>query len=120
MVATLVMGGLAGSAGVNVWIEPPDTLPGVALGSHALLAAERSVAFFSIWLLGLVVVAQAIKGRLPIEVSGRGIRYADGPATLTLADRADSGIDDLLVEVGKQRDELNELQLLVATDANER
>lgn len=113
------MGGMAGSAGVNLWIEPQDTLPGVALGSHALLIAERSVAFFSIWLLGLVVIAQAIRGRLPIEISGRGIRYADGPATLTLADRADAGIEELLLEVGKQRDELTALQLRVA-DADER
>jgi hypothetical protein len=59
----MVVVGLAGSGLVNVWIEapPPDALPGVALGSQTLLVAERGVAFFAIWLLVLVVVAQALK-----------------------------------------------------------
>jgi hypothetical protein len=82
-IAVMVLVGLAGSAVVNVWIEAPapDALPGVALGSQTLLVAERGVAFFAIWLLVLVVVAQAFKGRLPIEISGRGVRYADADQT---------------------------------------
>ncbi len=83
MVAFLVFAGLAASGLVNVWIEAPreGALPGVALGSQALLVAERGVAFFAIWLLVLVVSAQALQGRLPLEISGRGLRYADGSET---------------------------------------
>lgn len=68
---------------MSVWIEGPydRALPAVALGSHALLIAERTIAFFAIWLLVLVVAAQALKGRLPIEISGRGVRYADAGET---------------------------------------
>ena len=64
-IAVLVLVGLVASALVNVWIEEPaaDALPGVALGSQTLLVAERGVAFFAIWLLVLVVMAQAFKGR---------------------------------------------------------
>lgn len=82
-ISVLVFTGLIVSGLVNVWIESPDSsaLPGVALGSQALLAAERSVAFFAIWMLVLVVSAQALRGRLPIEISGRGVRYADGDET---------------------------------------
>jgi hypothetical protein len=78
-----VLAGLLVSALVNVWIEAPpsDALPGVALGSQTLLVAERGLAFFTIWLLVLVVVAQALKGRLPIEISSRGVRYASGDET---------------------------------------
>jgi hypothetical protein len=82
-VALLVFAGLAGSGLVNIWIEAPreGALPGIALGSQTLLVAERGVAFFAIWLLVLVVSAQALRGRLPIEISGRGLRYADGSQT---------------------------------------
>ncbi len=119
MVATLVVGGLVVSAAVNLWIERPEVLPSIALGSHALLVAERAVAFFSIWLLGLVVVAQAIEGRLPTEISGRGIRYADGQATQARADQADVGLGDLRVEMAAVRQELAELQVLVLHRAKE-
>jgi hypothetical protein len=56
-------------------------LPGIALGSQALLVAERAIAFFAIWMLVLVVAVQALEGRLPIEISGRGVRYADSDET---------------------------------------
>ena len=55
----------------------PGPQPGVALGSEPLLLVERTVAFFAAWLAVVVVVAQALKGHLPIEVSGRGVRYVD-------------------------------------------
>ena len=82
-IAVLVFLGLGLSGLVNVWIDGPydRALPGVALGSPALLVAERTVAFFAIWLLVLVVGAQAFNGRLPVEISGRGVRYADGNET---------------------------------------
>lgn len=78
-VAILVFVGLAVSGLVNVWIEAPEegALPGVALGSQTLLVVERGAAFFAVWLAVLVISVQALKGRLPIEISGRGVRYAD-------------------------------------------
>jgi hypothetical protein len=82
-ITVLVFIGLAVSGLVNIWVESPPTatLPSIALGSKALLVAERSVAFFAIWMLVLVVSVQALEGRLPIEISGRGVRYADGEKT---------------------------------------
>jgi len=82
-ITALVFTGLAVSGLVNIWGESPATgpLPSIALGSQALLVAERSVAFFAIWMLVLVVSVQALEGRLPIEISGRGVRYAGGDET---------------------------------------
>lgn len=83
VVGMLVLAGLVVSGLANLWIEPSQdgALPGVALGSQTLLVVERAIAFFGAWLLVLVVLAQAFNGRLPIEVSGRGVRYADASQT---------------------------------------
>ena len=79
----LVLAGLVVSGLANLWIEPAQDgiLPGVALGSRTLLVVERAIAFFAAWLLVLVVLAEAFNGRLPTEVSGRGVRYADTSQT---------------------------------------
>ena len=107
-IAVLVLVGLVASALVNVWIEEPaaDALPGVALGSQTLLVAERGVAFFAIWLLVLVVMAQAFKGRLPIEVSGRGVRYAD-------AESAQGAVADTEAALSVLRDDVADLRKAV-------
>lgn len=47
----------------------------MALGSATILLVERFLAVFAAWLVVVTVVAQAIRGRLPAEVSGRGVRY---------------------------------------------
>lgn len=76
--AALVIAGLLVGALLSGLAGPPEgSLPGVALGSVALLLVERAVAFFAAWMIVLVVVAQAARGRLPIEISGRGVRYAE-------------------------------------------
>ena len=108
--AVLVLVGLVASALVNVWIEAPlpDALPGVALGSQTLLVAERGVAFFAIWLLALVVVAQAFNGRLPIEVSGRGVRYAE-------VERSQDSLVATRDAMHKLDDAVNQLRRRVAT-----
>src|SRR6476646_1522166 len=82
-ITVLVFTGLAVSGLVNVWGESTatGTLPSIALGSEALLVAQRSVAFFAIWMLVLVVSVQALEVRLAIEISGLGVRYADGYET---------------------------------------
>jgi hypothetical protein len=64
-------------AGVLLIGDPVGRLPGIALGSEAILVAERVAVLFAMWLVALVVVARALAGDLPIEVSGRGVRYAD-------------------------------------------
>jgi hypothetical protein len=47
----------------------PLALPGVALGSPVLLHAERALALVAIVIAALSVLAQAARGRLPIELS---------------------------------------------------
>lgn len=82
LTATAVVGGFIASLMANLWIEVPDaaSLPGIALGSQTILVVERAVVLFAAWLLWLVVLAQALRGRLPVEISGRGVRYADASA----------------------------------------
>jgi hypothetical protein len=77
MAAGIVILGLI-AAGLVSAIEgrPDGPLPGVALGSVMLLLVERAIGFFAAWMAVVVVVAQALKGHLPIEVSGQGVRYA--------------------------------------------
>lgn len=75
-------GGLALSALINLWIGAPHGgLPGVALGSEALLGVERTAAFFIAWMLALMILAESSRGWLPREISGRGVRYADVPTS---------------------------------------
>lgn len=84
----LVVAGLTGSiAAAATMGTPPGGPPGVALDSPMILAVERSALLFATWLATLVILAQAWQGRLPIEVSGRGVRYAD-PATLQVSTAA--------------------------------
>lgn len=77
--AACVVGGLVASIVAAVFLieHPGEDLPGIALGSEAILVIERIAMLFTVWLLGLVVIARALAGELPIEISGRGLRYAD-------------------------------------------
>ena len=78
MAAKIVLLGLLGAMVASTITGPPSgSLPGVALGSEPLLLVERTLAFFAAWLAIVVVVAQALKGHLPVEVSGRGVRYVE-------------------------------------------
>jgi hypothetical protein len=67
LAAALVVSGIEGA-------EHP--YPGVALGSAAVLVIERALAVWAVWLLILVVMEKAWAGRLPDEISGRGVKYA--------------------------------------------
>ncbi len=77
VVPVLVVGSLVISvvAGVAVGVERP--YPGVALDSGLLLVAQRAAGLWGAALLVLVIVDQALRGRLPVEVGGRGVRYAE-------------------------------------------
>ncbi len=67
-----------------------DPLPGVALGSEALLVAERTASFFAILFLGALVLVRALQGELPEELSGRGVKYARSDSVDELRDRVDA------------------------------
>lgn len=105
VIAVLVFGGLGVAVLVSVWIESPavGALPGVALGSQAVLVAERFVALFVVWLLVLVVSAQALRGRLPIEISGRGVRYAE-------AERSQDGLASTQEALSQMDEEMKALR----------
>lgn len=97
--AALVVGGLVVSivAGAFLIDAPKDGLPGVALGSQTILVVEQIAILFAAWLLAVVVVARALVGELPIEISGRGVRYADAAtaqAGLAGSERAFDRVDE--------------------------
>ena len=108
-VAVLVIGGLVviTIAGIFLIESPVGGLPGVALGSGAILVVERIATLFAAWLLVLVVVARALTGELPIEISGRGLRYAD-------AATAQAGLDDSERAFERVREEIAALQEVIA------
>jgi len=92
--------------GVFLIDAPTADPPGVALGSELLLAVERSAALFAAWLLALVVVDRALAGQLPSEVSGRGVKYADGMRTDEAVLEVRAGLSGLDNEVAGLRDDV--------------
>jgi hypothetical protein len=79
----------------------PRRLPGIALGSPVLLYAERALALVAVVVAALSVLAQAARGRLPIELSTSGLRY-DAEAA-----------DDTAAAVAQLQDQLDELVAIV-------
>jgi hypothetical protein len=113
VVAVLVLGGLIASVvvGISLMDHPTaDDLPGIALGSELVLAVERSAALFVAWLLALVVVDRALMGQLPSEMSGRGVKYADGARTDQAVLEVQAGIGKLDDEMAELRDEVLDLR----------
>jgi hypothetical protein len=107
MIARLVLLGLAAAAGASaVGGLPAGPLPGVALGSGPLLIVERAVAFFAAWMVCLVIVAQALRGRLPVEISGRGVRYAPASTVEATKDEAEDAVRHLTSAIDRLRFEL--------------
>jgi hypothetical protein len=76
VVSVLVIGSLLVAVVLSVVVGAERPYPGVALGSGLLLELERAVAVWAVVLLALVVGDQALRGRLPDEIGGRGVRYA--------------------------------------------
>lgn len=99
----LVIGTLLVAVIVSIAVGAERPYPGVALGSGLLLELERAVAIWAIVLLGLVVGDQALVGRLPDEISGRGVRYAP-----------QAGLDDASDAGGDAPDRLDQLEQVVA------
>jgi len=86
----LALGGVVGAVLLSLLSINPARLPGLALGSPALLYVEKAVACFTAYLLVLVVVVRAFDGDLPSEL--RGLKWAvhEGRA------QAAEGIDGLV------------------------
>lgn len=76
---------IAAAAVVSVADGTPRTLPGVALSSPVLLHAERVLALVGVVIAAVSVLAQAARGRLPIELSTTGLRYEAEAADDTAA-----------------------------------
>jgi hypothetical protein len=109
--AVVVIFGLGGAVILSVVAgSTAGPLPGVALGSGALLLAERAGALFAIWMLIAVVVIRALRNQIPVEISGRGVRYAEAEnvqATTASGERALRRIDG---EMSWLRDTVLELR----------
>lgn len=98
VVPVLVIGSLVVAVAVSVALGSDRPYPGVALGSGLLLELERAMAIWAIVLLVLVVSDQALVGRLPDEISGRGVRYTP-PGPLDEASDADGDVPERLDEL---------------------
>lgn len=100
VVPILVLGSLLGAVAVSVAIGADRPYPGVALGSGLLLELERAVAVWTIVLLVLVVGDQALRGGLPDEISGRGVRYAAQQQLDEAVERTTEAGNDLAHRIG--------------------
>jgi hypothetical protein len=113
VIAGVVILGVLGAVVANVTTGlPSGSLPGVALDSAALLILERAVAFFAAWMVFVVVVGRALRGHLPIEVSGRGLRYAEAEILEETRTGAEDAMRDVWLELGRLGREVAELQTL--------
>jgi hypothetical protein len=62
-----------------------------------LLFVERTVALFAGCLLLVVILVEAWRGNLPIEISGRGVKYE------RLRQETQQGLEGLLEAVAEER-----------------
>lgn len=98
-----VVGVLAvASIAVSLIEGTPDALPGAALGSAALLHAERALMLVVIAIALFSVLVRAARGRLPIELSSTGLRYESDTA------------EDIATAVTDQQEQLDDLSAAVA------
>ncbi|MCK9250789.1 MAG: hypothetical protein M0P31_17660 [Solirubrobacteraceae bacterium] len=103
----LVLGSLAATLIVSAAIGAQHPYPGVALGSGLLLVLERAIAIWALVLLTLVVGDQALRGRLPDEISGRGVRYATHEQLDQVAENVAGAGDDVA-------DRIDDLEIALA------
>ncbi len=100
---------LAASIVLSVAAGSPDPLPGAALGSTAMLFAERAVAIFVALFLGLLVIYRGFLGELPDERSGRGVKYAERDAVDQLRSELSDAIEQLRENQETLRDAVEEI-----------
>jgi len=91
IVAAAVVASLLGGA--------PKDLPGVALGSKALLFTLRALLFAAAGLLMLTVTWRAFERRLPDELTTTGIKYATVEKTRDLQTSLAEDIETLQAQL---------------------
>jgi hypothetical protein len=111
LLGLLVLVGVVGSLLVSLLGGRPATLPGVALGSTAVLYVEKATACFSSYLLVLVVVVRAFAGDLPSEL--RGVKYA----VESNEGDAGGGMERLSLAEAELRDRIANIERVVAKNA---
>lgn len=84
---------------ISILAGHPSQMPAVALGSSLLLYMERAIAFFAGGLLLMVILVEAWKGNLPIEISGRGLKYERFKQETT------QGLEGLVEAIAEERKE---------------
>jgi hypothetical protein len=102
--------------GVFLIARPVEALPAVALQSQTVLVVERVAVLFAAWLLALVVVARALAGELPMEISGRGVKYADRAMSQDELLASRRAIDDLKVQVEALADSVAVIERSVSVE----
>lgn len=73
----------------------PHKLPGAALGSAFVLHSERAAGLFAIFLLLGTVIVRGFQGELPIELSGRGVKWTPKESTELIKTETANAIDEL-------------------------
>lgn len=115
LIRWLVPVGLGACLLANFWLEIPEPLPGVALGAAPVLVVERTAVLFLAWMLVLVMLVEASDGRLPLEISGRGVRYADAATTEGMARTIGAAIARMDGELNRYRQEQADFRRLLRT-----
>jgi hypothetical protein len=100
----LIVALVAAAIVVSLLNSPPAKLPGAALGSNVVLYIERAAGVFAVLLLGAVVIFRAFQGDLPVELSGRGVKWTPREVTEQVKEDAAAGVDELRQGVVALRD----------------
>ena len=107
-------------------LAPASALPAVALGQIWLYRLEVSLlAFYACLLLITPAFSGLIRGRLPIEISTRGAKFAEETNRATAMDEATLGkmeetIGDLTQAIANAQIEIRQLNKIVSSDNTQR
>jgi hypothetical protein len=88
---------LAAALLASILTGSPSTLPAVALDSPVLFCLERALAFFAAAFVLILVLVEAFKGNLPVEISDSGLRYE------RLKEETQAGLSALSEAVAEER-----------------
>jgi hypothetical protein len=105
----VVILGFVGSLTASAAAGVPTDLPPVAMDSTALLVAERAFALFMIWLAAVIVLARALRNQLPVEISTRGVRYAEAEKVQETAARSNELVREMEADIRWLRLSVHEL-----------
>jgi hypothetical protein len=78
----------------------------MALESPTVLVVERLAVLLAAWLSGAVVLTEAWRGRLPVEVSGRGVKYAEAATGQAMVEQVESALRRHDSDIGALRREI--------------